>query len=124
VTVRRHVRPASTHLGGCVGFWLWALVGAGMVFGTISFVGVFLIPAAAVFAVLLARRSRWSSPVPAGLFAGAGVPLLVVAGLQWNAWHHRILGDNTPNPFYWGSVGLCLLAAGIGAYEVQRRHSR
>jgi hypothetical protein len=49
------------------------------------------------------------------------VPLLVVAGLQWNAWHDRVVGDNTPNPYYWGGVGLFLFVAGIAAYEVARR---
>jgi hypothetical protein len=52
------------------------------------------------------------------------VPLLVVAGLQWNAWHDRVVGDNTPNPYYWGGVGLFLFVAGIAAYEVARRGTR
>ena len=108
---------------GCVGFWLWALVGAGLVFGAISFIIFFLIPPI-LLAVLLGTRSRWNDgPVMLGMVAGAGVPLLVVAGLQWNAWHDRIVGDATPNPFYWGFVGICLLLAGIAAYDVRRRRS-
>ena len=110
---------------GCAGFWLWALVGAGLVFGATSFIVFFLIPPV-VLAVLLARRSRWSDgPYLVGLVAGAGVPLLVVAGLQWSAWHHRTVGDGTPNPFYWGGVGLLLLAAGTVAYAaLVRRGAR
>jgi hypothetical protein len=123
VTVHPHATRPLSHLAGCAGFWLWALVGAGMVFGMISFVIFFLIPPI-VLAVLLVRRSRWNGgPSMVGLVAGAGLPLLVVAGLQWNAWHHRVVGDGTPNPFYWGCVGLCLLAAGIVAYAVRRRSS-
>lgn len=121
MTVQPHATRPSSHLGGCVGFWLWALVGAGLVFGAISFIVFFLIPPA-VLAVLLARRSRWSEgPSLIGVVTGAGVSLLVVAGLNWSDWHHRIVGDDTPNPFYWGGVGLVLLVAGIVAYALRRR---
>jgi hypothetical protein len=123
VTVQQHVTRSSSHLAGCVGFWLWALVGAGMVFGMVSFVVFFLIPPI-VLVVLLMRRSRWTEgPVLTGIVAGAGLPLLVVAGLQWNAWHDRVVGDNTPNPYYWGGVGLCLFMGGIAAYEIARRRT-
>jgi len=123
VTVQPHATRPQSHLAGCAGFWLWALVGAGLVFGAISFIVFFLIPPV-VLAVLLARRSRWSDgPSLIGLVAGAGLPLLLVAGLQWNSWHHRMVGDDTPNPFYWGGVGLCLLVAGVVAYAVLGRRS-
>jgi hypothetical protein len=124
VTVHhQHARGPSTHLAGCLGFWLWALAGAGMVFGMISFIVFFLIPPA-VLVVWLMRRSRWTDgPALTGILAGAGVPLLVVAGLQWNAWHDRVVGDNTPNPYYWGGVGLFLLMAGVAAFEFARRRS-
>ena len=121
MTVQPHATRPQTHLAGCVGFWLSALVGAGLVFGAISFIVFFLIPPV-VLAVVLARWSRWSDgPALIGLVAGAGVPLLVVAGLQWNSWHHRMVGDDTPNPFYWGGVGLLLLAVGTVAYAVLGR---
>jgi drug/metabolite transporter superfamily protein YnfA len=124
VTVQPHATRQSSHLAGCAGFWLWALVGAGLVFGLVSFVIFFLIPPVAL-AVLLLRRSRWKEgPVLLGVLAGAGVPLLVVAGLQWNAWQHRIVGDNTPNPYDWGGVGVCLLVAGIAVYAVRMRSRR
>ena len=51
--------------------------------------------------VVLIRWSRWKrGPVLLGMLAGAGLPLLVVAGVQWNAWHDRTAGDLTPNPPY------------------------
>ena len=116
-----HAARPSSHLGDCVGFWLWALVGAGLVLGLISFILFLLIPAV-VFAVLLARFSPWKDgAVTLGVVAGAGVPLLVVAGLQWDSWHNRIAGDNTPNPYYWGGAGLCLLVAGIAAFAIRIR---
>jgi hypothetical protein len=94
-----------------------------LVFGLISFVIFFLIPPV-LFMVLLVHRSRWSrGPSLVGIVAGAGVPLLVVAGLQWNSWHDRTIGDNTPNPFYWGGVGLLLLVVGTVAYAVLERRS-
>jgi hypothetical protein len=125
VTVQPHTNPPSFHLGGCAGFWLWALVGAAVVFAFISFVGLFfLVPAAVVAVVVLPRRSRWKDgPVLLGVIAGAGLPLLLVAALQWNSWHDRVAGDNTPNPFYWGGVGLFLLVAGIAAYAIRSRRS-
>jgi len=76
----------------------------------------------ALVAVLLFRKSPWSEgSALLGAVAGAGLPLLVIAGLQWSAWHHRIAGDNTPNPFYWGGVGLCFLVAGVVAFAVATR---
>ena len=123
VTVQPHAARPSSHLGDRAGFWLWALVGAGLAFGLISFVVFFLIPPL-VGAVLLARRSPWrDGPVLLGMVAGAGVPLLVVAALQWDGWHDRVPGDNTPNPYYWGGVGLGLLLAGIAAFAVRPRRA-
>jgi hypothetical protein len=120
--VQPHAVRPSSHLGDCVGFWLWALVGAGLAFGVISFIGFLVLIPAAVVGVLLVRLSPWKDgPVTLGALAGAGVPLLVVAGIQWDSWHNRVAGDNTPNPYYWGGVGLCLLLAGIAAFAARIR---
>jgi hypothetical protein len=124
VTVQPHASRPSSQLGGWVGFWLWALVGAGVALAFISFVGWFFLVPAAVVAYRLVRRSRWSNgPILLGVVAGAGLPLLLVAALNWSDWHHRVAGDNTPNPYYWGGVGLCLLVVGIVAYAVRSRRS-
>jgi hypothetical protein len=113
-----------SHLRGCVGFWLWALVGAGAVLGFLVLGFLVLVPVLA-FGYVLQRRAGWrDSAVPLGLIAGAGVPLLLVAALQWDSWHHRVAGDNTPNPYGWGGVGLALLLSGIAAYAVRTRRSR
>jgi hypothetical protein len=123
VTVQPHASRPPSHVTGCTGFWLWALVGAGLVFGLISFVILFLIPPV-VLVVLLTRRSRWTEGrYLLGIVAGAGLPLVVVAALNWSEWHHRTIGDSTPNPYYWGAVGICLLVAGIAAYEIRSRRS-
>jgi hypothetical protein len=101
---------------------MWAVVGGGLAFGFVSFIGPIVTLPAALVAVLLFRKSPWSEgSALLGAVAGAGLPLLVIAGLQWSAWHHRIAGDNTPNPFYWGGVGLCFLVAGVVAYAVATR---
>ena len=123
MTVQPHATPSS-HLGDCVGFWLWTLVGAGLVFGLISFIGFIVLIPALAGAILLVRRSPWKEgPVTLGALAGAGLPLLVVAGLQWDSWHSRVAGDNVPNPYYWGGVGLCLFLAGIAAFAIRIRRS-
>jgi hypothetical protein len=104
---------------GWAGFCLWALVGAGLVLGLLSFVIFFFIPPV-VLAVILARRSRWThGPYLLGIVAGAGVPLLVVAAVNWSDWHDRTIGDATPNPYYWGAVGICLLTGGTAAYGIR-----
>ena len=104
---------------------MWALVGAAVLLAAISFVGwFFLVPAAVIAVVVVPRRSEWKNgPALLGVIAGAGLPLLLVAALQWHAWHHRVAGDNTPNPFYWGGVGLCLLVAGAVAFALRSRNS-
>lgn len=110
---------------GWVGFSLWALVGAGVVVAFISFVGwLFLVPAAVVV-VLVQRRSEWKDgSVLLGLITGAGLPLLLVAALNWNAWQNRTIGDATPNPYDWGAAGVFLVSAGIVAYGLRRRRHR
>ncbi|HKD94552.1 MAG TPA: hypothetical protein VKB43_07570 [Gaiellaceae bacterium] len=115
----RASRPS--YLVGWVGFWLWALVGTGLVLGLLS-LGVLLLVPAVVLAVVLARRATSSDTrVLLGLIAGIGLPLLLVAGLNWSAWNDRIIGDGTPNPYYWGGVGLFLLVVGVAAYALLRR---
>src|SRR2546421_11098530 len=95
VTVQPHATRPESHLMGCVGFWLWALVGAGMVIGLTSFIVFFLIPPIGM-AVLLVRLSRWNGgPVLLGLIAGAGLSLLLVAGLNWSDGHHPTARDGT-----------------------------
>ena len=112
-----------SHLRGCTGFWLWALVGAGAVLGFLT-LGVLVLVPVLVVGYLLQRQPEWKDgPVLLGLIAGAGLPLLLVAALHWNEWHHRIAGDNTPNPYEWGAVGLCLLVAGVAAYAIRGRRS-
>jgi hypothetical protein len=124
VTVQPHASRPPSHATGCVGFWLWALVGTGIVFGLLSFLVFVLIPMI-VIAILLARRSQWNdAPSLVGMAAGAGLPLLVVAGLNWSDWHHRTIGDGTPNPYDWGGVGVCLLVTGIVAYALLRGRRR
>lgn len=113
-----------SHFTGCVGFWLWALVGAAGAFGFISFIGWFVLVPAIGVAYFVQRRAEWKDgPVLLGMITGAGAPLLLVAGLHWNDWHHRLAGDGTPNPYDWGAVGLCLVIAGIVAFAVEGRRA-
>jgi hypothetical protein len=111
----------GSRLGGWAGFWLWALVGALIVLGFVG-LGLLLLIPGVVFAIVLARLSSWNEDtVLLGVVSGVGLPLLVVAGLQWDSWHQRAVGDGTPNPYYWCGVGLILLGGGAGAYAYLRR---
>jgi hypothetical protein len=44
------------HLVGCVGFWLWALVGVGLVFGFLELGFLVLVPVVGIAYLL----QRWS----------------------------------------------------------------
>jgi hypothetical protein len=113
----------SSRLDGWAGFWLWALVGGLIFLGFIGLLLVLLIPGV-VLAIVLARLSSWkSATVLLGFVSGVGLPLLAVAADQWSNWHHRAIGDGTPNPYYWGCVGLLLVAGGAGAYGYLRRRA-
>ena len=102
MTVQHQASRPSSRFGGWVGFWLWALVGAGV--------------------VLVQRRGEWKDgSVLLGLISGAGLPLLLVAALNWSSWQDRTIGDGTPNPYDWGAVGVLLIGAGTAAYALRRR---
>jgi uncharacterized membrane protein YidH (DUF202 family) len=123
VAAEPHAVRSGPRLAGWAGFWLWALVGAAVVLGFVSLTILLLIPAV-VFAVVLARLSTWNErTVVLGIVAGVGLPLLAVAGIQWNSWQHRVGGDGTPNPYYWGGVGLLLLVVGVVAFTALRSRS-
>jgi hypothetical protein len=123
VAAEPHAVRSRPRLAGWAGFWLWALVGAAVVLGFVSLTLVLLIPAV-VFVVVLARLSTWNEhTVVLGVVSGVGLPLLVAAALNWSDWQHRVVGDGTPNPYYWGGVGLLLLAAGAASYAALRSRS-
>jgi hypothetical protein len=123
VAAEPHAVRSGPRLAGWAGFWLWPLVGAAVVLGFVSLTILLLIPAV-VFAVVLARLSTWNErTVVLGIVAGVGLPLLAVAGIQWNSWQHRVVGDGTPNPYYWGGVGLLLLVVGVVAFAALRSRS-
>ena len=93
------VQPDTTrrsHLVDCAGFWLWALVGGTAVLASISFVGwFFLVPVAVIAVVVVPRRPEWKQgAVLLGLVAGAGLPLLLVAALNWSDWQSRTAGPD------------------------------
>jgi hypothetical protein len=101
-----------SHLGRCVYFWLWALVGGALLLSAISFVGVLTGIPAIVALVLVARRSPgW--PEPIGLLAGFGALCLTIAALNWS--------NQGVSPAPWLAAGLLLVAAGLAGYGLARR---
>jgi hypothetical protein len=117
-------RPGwASHVGGCLGFWLWALVGIGVTLGFVSFFW-FAIPPALLLAYLISRRPRWNDGPPLlGLIAGAGLCFLLIAAINWSGWHHRTPGNDYPNPYTWGGAGLVLIATAVIAYAVRRERT-
>jgi len=82
-------------------FWLWALVGGGLAFGMLSFVGFFVGLGCIVFMVLLAREPRTRSAW-LGVLVGAGALLLLIAYI------------NREGPGWkWLAAGLVLIAVGL-----------
>jgi hypothetical protein len=111
------------HLGGCLGFWLWSVVGLGATLGFISFFW-FGFPPALLVAYFVTRRAEWKDgPVLFGLLAGAGLCFLLVAAINWNGWQHRTPGNEYPDPYHWGGVGLTLVVAAAVSYAVGRSRS-
>ena len=91
------------HLFGCALFWVWVLVGFGLVLGAIS-LGPLLIAPLGIAALVMAaneavRRSAF------GLLAGAGGLFLLVAGLQQGS------GNLDARP--WLAIGLLLALVGL-----------
>lgn len=113
----------ASHLGGCCGFWLWSVVGLGATLGFISLGWLAALPVALV-AYFVTRRAEWKDgPVLFGLLAGAGLCFLLVAAINWNGWHHRTPGNEYPNPYHWGGVGLTLVVVAALSYAVGRSRS-
>jgi hypothetical protein len=102
--------PAGSKRGrGCRWFWAWTGFGALITMGSISFVGVLLLPVAAFVAVPLAWRSPHAAE-QTGLAAGAGAVLLYVGYVNRGPEHL----DATP----WFLTGLLLSAAAIATYTI------
>jgi hypothetical protein len=55
-----------------------------------------------------------------GLIAGVGACGLLVAAINWSDWQNRTPGNEYPNAYTWGGVGLALILAAVVAYAVQR----
>ena len=97
-------------LSTCSWFWTWSLVGAGVGFSFVSFLGVLTVVPVVVVAVLLSRLHRVDE---FGLLSGIGAMLLVVAYINRH-------GDGL-NPIPWLAVGLVLFGAGVLGRALDRR---
>jgi len=114
-------------------FWLWALVGAGLAFGMLSFAGLFVGLGCIVFVVLLVRDPR-TRPAWLGVLVGAGSLLLLIAYINregpGTVCHTFRNGSECahglPDPRKWLAAGLVLIAAGLigHAWRSQRLRPR
>jgi hypothetical protein len=114
-------------------FVVWALLGAAFALGTISFIGVLVLPAAALVTIVLARAGTATDGV-AGIVTGLGLPLLYVAFLNragpdanhCRATHGGMSCVELMNPWPWLALGTVFVLAGVALFASQhgRRHAR
>ncbi len=113
-------------------FLAWTTIGGGAALGllTILTIGIFVLPATALLAVLLAWRGQTVQAGPA-IVTGLGLIPLYVAYLNrggpgtvctTTALSQSCMQETSPWP--WVAAGLCLAAAGAGLSVVVRRSRR
>jgi hypothetical protein len=112
-----------------VWFAAWLVVGAGAALGTISVIGVIVLPVTTALAVLLATR-RGSFAGIAGVVSGLGLPLLYVAYLnrEGPGTVCRTLSGGVGescvdefSPWPWLVVGALFLVGGVAVFANQHR---
>jgi hypothetical protein len=115
------------HLVGCAWFWAWAVLGGGLAFSLISFVGVLTIVPVAIVIVLMALR-RAVRRSASGLLSGAGLLFLFIAWLHRegpgaSCWQTATASGCThhPDPLPWLVTGLVLLLGGVFAHSALNR---
>ncbi|WP_329122687.1 hypothetical protein [Streptomyces sp. NBC_01465] len=113
-------------------FAAWAVVGGGCALAVLTLlsIGIFVLPVAALVALLLTRFSGWQRGLP-GLVSGLGVPLLYVAYLNRGGPGTVCTTSGTGqtctdewNPWLWLVGALIPLVVGVVAMVVVRRQER
>jgi hypothetical protein len=113
-------------------FAAWTIVGAGAVLGllTILTIGIFVLPATTLLAVLLAWRGQTTQAVP-GVVTGLGLIPVYVAYLNrggpGTVCTTTALSQSCAqemNPWPWLAAGLCLAGAGAVLSVMLRRSGR
>jgi hypothetical protein len=110
------------------GFLLWAVIGAAVALGTVSVIGVFVLPLATITA-LLALRWRAGRRGLTGIISGLGAPLLYVAWLNRDGPGEvcRTLASGGQSctdewsPWPWLVAGAFFVLAGVVAFELTTR---
>jgi hypothetical protein len=111
-------------------FGVWLLVGAGFSLGSLSVIGIFLIPAAVVLTVFAATR-RQSGDGIAGVISGLGLPLLYIAylnrdgpGTVCRAFAGGESCTDEWSPWPWLGIGALLVLGGVAVFVAQQRTQR
>jgi hypothetical protein len=111
-------------------FWLWVLVGAGLAFGFLSFIGFVTFIPALILGVFMWRRPRLRHSAY-GVIAGVGVPLIAIAyinregpGTVCHTFPNGLeCAVGLPDPRKFLAAGLIFFLAGLVAQAWRRREA-
>jgi hypothetical protein len=108
-------------------FGIWMLLGAAFALGSISVIGVFLLPAAALLTGVVARIGRSAAGLP-GLVSGLGLPLFYVAylnraGPDPNHCNADVTHcEELMNPWPWFAIGAGFVLGGVALFAYHHRN--
>jgi hypothetical protein len=118
-------------MGRAVGwFGVWMVLGAALALGTISVIGIFVLPVATL-AMLAVTRARSATDGLPGVLSGLGLPLLYVAYLNragpdpnyCHAINHGTECTELMNPWPWFAIGAALVLGGVAVFAYRQRAS-
>lgn len=110
-------------------FAVWIVVGAAFALGSISVIGIVVLPIAGIATALLARNKRVVAGI-VGIVSGAGLPFVYVAYLNRDGPGTICTATNGGescrdewSPWPWLGVGVGLVALGVALFVGTRRRA-
>ena len=111
-------------------FGVWTVLGAGVALGTISVIGIIVLPVTGLAVIFVATRRTSDGGLP-GIVSGLGLPLLYVAYLNRDGpgevcrtWATGSSCTEEWNPWPWFAVGAAFVLAGVAFFALRSREDR